>query len=323
MIKKGCRIWCMVMGIFLFSSPLKAQGKLKFHADGQFKIVQFTDMHISLKAGKSEVCYELIQEVIQTEKPDLVVFTGDQVTERQPQEAWKRLVEQMKKSGVAWTMVFGNHDHEQGLTRHEIFDIVAAAPNCLMEKGKVKGVGNFVLEIAGATSKKSTAVLYFMDSHANCEQSGIGGYQWIDFSQIEWFREQSREYQLPSLVFFHIPLPEYNDVFKGKVIGEKGEEICAPRLNSGLFTALKEAGHVMGVFAGHDHENDFIGVNYRIALGYGRASGGKNAYGNLSPGARIIILTEGKEEFTTYIRLQGGEIKDRCHFPDSFMPENN
>lgn len=315
-MKKEGGIWCLLVLLFLFSGPIEAQKKLKFNTEGRFKIVQLTDMHISLKKGQSEICYELIKEMIQAEKPDLVIFTGDQVTEYQPQEAWKRLVKQMKESGVAWTMVYGNHDHEQGLTRDEIFEMVSAAPNCLMEKGNVKGVGNYVLEIMESDSEKAAAVLYFMDSHANCEQSRIGGYQWIDFSQIAWFIEQSKKYQLPSLAFFHIPLPEYNAAFEKKVTGEKNESICAPKLNSGLFTALKEAGNVMGVFVGHDHENDFVGVHYGIALGYGRVSAGKNAYGKLSPGARIITLKEGEKKFETYIRLKGGEVKDQCRFPE-------
>lgn len=305
--------------LFLFSGWTEAQNKLKFNAEGHFKIVQITDMHISLQKGQSEVCYELIREAIETEKPDLIVFTGDQVTEYKPEKAWKRLVKQMEKSKVAWTMVFGNHDHEQGLTRDQIFGMVKKAPNCLMEKGNVKGVGNFILGIEGSTSDKEAATLYFMDSHANCEQWGIGGYQWIDFSQIAWFIEQSKQHRCPSLVFLHIPLPEYNEALKGKIIGGKGEDICSPRLNSGLYTALKESGRVFGVFAGHDHENDFVGEYYGIALGYGRVSAGKNAYGNLSPGMRVIVLTEGKREFETYIRLKGGDIVGTCKYPDSFV----
>ncbi len=309
-------IWCVLTLLFLPLGMIHAQKKLRFNADRQFKIVQITDMHINLKKGMSEVCYELIEEVIRTEKPDLVVFTGDQITEYQPQAAWARLIEQMRKSKVAWTMVFGNHDHEQGMTRDEIFEMVVEAPNCLMQKGEVKGVGNYLLGIQGADSEKDAAILYFMDSHANCEQPKVGGYQWIDFSQIDWFIKQSRQNRLPSLVFFHIPLPEYNEVWRGKFLGEKREEICSPRLNSGLFTALKESGQVIGVFAGHDHENDFIGIYQGIALGYGRVSAGKNAYGSLSPGVRVIVLKEGKNEFDTYIRLKGGEIKDRCSYPD-------
>lgn len=42
-----------------------------------------------------------------------------------------------------------------------------------------------------------------------------------------------------------------------------------------MFANMLECGDVMGVFAGHDHVNDYIATLYNIALGYGRASGGK------------------------------------------------
>ena len=40
----------------------------------------------------------------------------------------------------------------------------------------------------------------------------------------------------------------------------KGEEVVLSKINSGLFTAMLEAGDVMGVFAGHDHDNDYVGA---------------------------------------------------------------
>lgn len=310
-------LFCIVF-LFAHQSGVNAQKKIKFRTDGHFKIVQITDTHINLKSGKSEVSYELIDEVIQAEKPDLIVFTGDQVTEWNPQTAWKRLIKQMQASRIPWTMVFGNHDHEQGMTHDEIFNLVAACPNCLIEKGYVKGTGNFVLELDGAHTPEPAMILYFMDTHSNVELQGIGGYQWLDFSQISWYQEQSRKYQLPALAFLHIPLPEYNEVLNKTIFGTKNESVCSPHLNTGMFAAMKERGDVMGIFAGHDHENDYIGVLYDIALGYGRFSGGKCAYGNLSPGVRVINLTEGKREFDTYIRLKGGEILYPCKYPDSF-----
>ena len=36
----------------------------------------------------------------------------------------------------------------------------------------------------------------------------------------------------------------------------------------------------MGVFVGHDHDNDFIGIDKGIALGYGRVTGA-DAYGEM------------------------------------------
>ncbi len=58
-------------------------------------------------------------------------------------------------------------------------------------------------------------------------------------------------------MFFHIPLCEYDDVWNtGQCTGSKNEPVCCPIFNSGLFTALKSTGDVMGVFVGHDHTND-------------------------------------------------------------------
>lgn len=304
----GLMKYYILLCLFFSGSVFSGYGQkssLKFRKDERFKIVQMTDLHISLKSGKSEICFNLIREAIESEKPDLLVFTGDVVTEHDPQEAWTRLTRQLDSSGVAWTIVFGNHEHEQEMTHEEIFRIVSDSPRCLMERGKVKGLGNYVLKIAGSASTEPAAVLYFLDSHGNCEESGVGGYQWIDFSQIAWFRDQDRKHHLPALAFFHIPLPEYNEVLKGKITGEQGEEVCAPKLNSGLFTAMKEGGNITGVFVGHDHENDYVGTLYGITLAYGRFSGGKNTYGKLSPGFRVIELTEGKREIVTYVEAEG------------------
>lgn len=61
----------------------------------------------------------------------------------------------------------------------------------------------------------------------------------------------------------------------------------------------------MGVFAGHDHDNDYLGINKGIVLGYGRVTGA-DAYGELTRGARIIELYEGKFRFDTWITTPSG-----------------
>lgn len=64
-----------------------------------------------------------------------------------------------------------------------------------------------------------------------------------------------------------------------------------------------------GVFAGHDHLNDYWGYLHGISLCYGRTTG-FNAYGRegLARGARVIELREGDEEFATWLRLEGGVL---------------
>jgi hypothetical protein len=73
-----------------------------------------------------------------------------------------------------------------------------------------------------------------------------------------------------------------------------------------MFHAMIESGDVMGVFVGHDHDNDYIGQEYGIALAYGRVSG-YDAYGDLERGARIIELQEGKRQFDTWIATPSGK----------------
>jgi hypothetical protein len=86
-----------------------------------------------------------------------------------------------------------------------------------------------------------------------------------------------------------------------------------------MFAAMHEMGDVMGVFVGHDHVNDFIGDLHGIRLAYGRATG-YNTYGRqgMARGARVIRLVEGEQDFTTWLRLEGGEkvTQQPAHAPE-------
>ena len=125
---------------------------------------------------------------------------------------------------------------------------------------------------------------------------------------------------MPALAFLHIPLPEFHEATLGTsifVVGTHKEKVCAPEINSGLAAAMLEAGDVMGIFAGHDHVNDYV-ANWRgILLGYGRFTGGNTVYNNIPKGngARIIELTEGSRSIKTWIRIKGGKILNEVDYP--------
>ena len=128
---------------------------------------------------------------------------------------------------------------------------------------------------------------------------------------------------LPALAFFHIPLPEYNQAAadeNAQLYGIRREKACAPPLNSGLFTAFKEKGDVMGTFVGHDHDNDYAVCWYGVLLAYGRFTGGPTEYNHLPNGARVIELSEGSRSFTTWIRTKAG-VEQPTVYPDSFVKE--
>mgnify|MGYP002890869806 FL=1 len=74
----------------------------------------------------------------------------------------------------------------------------------------------------------------------------------------------------------------------------------------GFFASLVEMKDVMATFAGHDHDNDYIGMLYNVGLAFGRVSGW-DAYGDFERGGRIIELREGKFEFDSWIRTPSGK----------------
>ena len=100
--------------------------------------------------------------------------------------------------------------------------------------------------------------------------------------------------------------------------GVKNEEICSPEINSGMFTAMLECGDVMGIFVGHDHTNDYIGLCNNIALAYGRVTKKMKDPADPLAGGRVIVLKEGRREFDTWIREAGGKKVLACTYPNSF-----
>lgn len=289
------------------------RNRLSFRPDGTFTMVQFTDMHIKdgFEADKDIQTLGLMQQIIRDQKPDLIVLTGDVISSYDVEDqegTFRRAIAGIVQSGIPFAVIYGNHDSEKGITRQQLNGILEEFDNNLSSGGPedIHGVGNYVLTVAGSTGEEDAAVLYFFDSGDSAPKA-IGGYEWIHPDQVGWYCNESQTLEqkngrtLPALAFFHIPIPEYEQVWQmGKLQGNKGEEVCCPKLNSGLFTAMLEMGDVMGTFAGHDHDNDYVGEMYGMRLCYGRITG-YNTYGELERGARVITLMEGKREFNTWI----------------------
>jgi hypothetical protein len=301
--------------------------RLRFRRDGTFLIVQLSDVHWHDGEPDDLRSRALIERVLDVERPDLVALTGDIVggyASRDPAEALRQSVKPIVKRRVPWAMVFGNHDDEGALARLDLLAVQQEQPLCLTQRGPatLTGVGNYVLRLSASRSDDLAAALFFLDSGGYAEP-GFGHYAWIAHDQIAWHLQQAHalahEYadaphaplatRLPMLAFFHIPLPEYNDVWQRHPCrGHRGEPVCCPALNSGLFAALVETG-VLGSFVGHDHLNDFEGALLGVRLCYGRASG-YATYGrdDFARGARVIRLREGEPAFETWMRLADGTV---------------
>ncbi|WEK53503.1 MAG: metallophosphoesterase family protein [Candidatus Cohnella colombiensis] len=301
--------------------------KLRFRNEGTFKIAQFTDLHWCNGKAEDKKTRSLMEQVIIAENPDLIVFTGDIIESlrcKDPLQAFEDAVSVAVESGIPWAAIFGNHDSEGNVSRQQLMNLQLSLSGSVAESGPsyIGGVGNYVIRLFGANSDDSAAaVLYFFDSGSYSTVPSIKGYDWVKHRQVEWFSEQANSLKLKhqgipmqSLAFLHIPLPEYREVWERQICyGHRYEKVSCPQLNSGLFTAMVEAGGVQGVFCGHDHNNDYIGSISGIKLCYGRSTG-YNTYGRwlFQRGARIIELHAGAD-FTTWLRLANGKKVTTAH----------
>ncbi len=292
---------------------------LHFREDGTFTVVQFTDIHWRNGDKFDQRSAALMGEILDAEQPDLVLLDGDTIHGADcvdPAQSWRDAVAPILARDLAWAAVFGNHDDEGALNRAELMALQQTLPRCLSTPGpaELSGVGNYVLPVLATHSDEIAAHLYCMDSHAYATNE-VGGYGWFKRDQIAWVLATAKRLRaergkvLPALAFFHIPLSEFNEMWDLRTCyGVKGEAVCCPLINTGMFAALYEAGDVMGVFVGHDHLNDFIGEFYGMKLAFGRASG-YGGYGNddFKRGARVIRLRAGAYRFKSWLRLAGGE----------------
>ncbi|CAM4422285.1 3',5'-cyclic AMP phosphodiesterase CpdA [Paenibacillus endophyticus] len=307
--------------------------ELRFREDGTFTIVQFTDIHWQ-DGGELDLQSKAAMElVLDAEQPDFVMFTGDVIyTGKQsdgscscddPRQALRDAVAAVEQRCVPWGIVFGNHDTENDITREELMDEVLKHAHAFAEPGPldIHGTGNYVLPVLGADHDQAAALLYCLDSGAYSSLPRVPGYDWIQHDQVQWYLEMSRKWKarmqdgvLPSIAFFHIPLPEYKEAWDKEICyGNKYEEVCAAQTQAGFFSALLVQGDVTATFCGHDHTNDYWGEIYGIRLYYGRATG-YNTYGKegFPRGARVIRLTENERNVDSWLRLSDGtSVRDQ------------
>ena len=293
---------------------------LRFNDNGKFKILQFTDTHWLDGSGDDIKTAKLMSELIEFEQPDMVIITGDVISGKEADSAkgQRGILSALASNKVPWAIVFGNHDDEGSCSRDQLWDIAVSTPYscCPAKVADISGVSNYVLEVKASDSDAVGYALFMIDSNGYSPVKEIEGYGWIMPDQVEWFRANCDKYidrtgggGLPSLAFYHIPLPEYKTVVEKKQYkGQFNEDVCSPDLNSGFFAAVLEKGNVKGMFVGHDHVNDYVGELAGVKLCYGRKTGFRSySQDGFAKGGRVIELTECKDEFDTWVVVEGCE----------------
>ncbi|PHH85462.1 hypothetical protein CDD83_380 [Cordyceps sp. RAO-2017] len=244
--------------------------------NGRFKIMQIADLHLSngvgecreptpdgYAGGKCEAdprTLDFVGRILDEEKPDFVVLSGDQVNGRTAPDAPTAIFKyalMLSKRKIPHVGIFGNHDDEKTMSRARQMALMETLPYSLSAAGpaEVDGVGNYYVEIlARGGSDHSALTIYLLDTHSySPDERKYPGYDWVKPSQIEWFKrtaaglkKKHSEYthRHMDMAFIHIPLTEYAD-WQLPRVGQWLEGVTAPMFNSGFRDALVEEGVVM------------------------------------------------------------------------------
>jgi len=334
-VKKLVSVFLAVAVCLTATAGKKGKPVLRFSGNGEFKILQFTDTHLIPSNATTPLVWENIRNAVTAEKPDLIMLTGDQVYAKPALENYRILLDTLDKFGIPYGLVFGNHDKEFDQPNAALLKEAMSRRLCVIsDTPGLHGEGNCLLEVKSHSADTTASVIWCFDtgSESPFSKKEVSGYDYdyVHSDQVEWYGKASAaitaehgKKPLPSVAFMHIPLPEYSYAFREslnfKSIGTHREQVCCPRLNSGLFCKMLECGDVMAVFCGHDHDNDCSVGYYGIMLAYGRYSGAGTVYNNLGlNGSRVILLHEGERRLDSYIRLRDGSTKDLTHFPEYY-----
>ena len=270
--------------------------------DSDFKVLMFSDTHFNENDEANSTGASYIVENVTREKPDLVIFGGDNVSSALSTKRTEEFCQLMENLGVYWVSVLGNHDGEGILrySRKEIIELYSSYEHCLVKTGvdDIDGYGNFTVNVLNSDDTIKE-VFFLMDSgdYMSKEYKKIYGvdkdefrYDGVKESQVQWYKDkhdalEDQYGEFKSITVIHIPPYQTTEAAEMEYeYGEKREGTCPAGFDSGLFDALKEKGTCQAVYFGHDHVNDF-GVMYDdILLSYIQSSG-YGSYNMLSRGA--------------------------------------
>lgn len=342
-------------------------GRLQFHYSGKFRVLQIADIQDGPKVSKDTIT--LIEASLDATRPDLVIFSGNQIAgydpafadsfrkrrwceEAIPESALNHTRELVRKAigqftsplasrGIPWAVTYGNHDFQCGLSNAELDGIYREFPGCInppsdalakqtvymchKDGSPAATNGEETDAPISASTIPGTFALPVMDVDCTRNVLGLvlvnsgdyahgGGFGTPSPETLAFLKALPEHIGAKSMVFQHMPLPEYYQVLKPVAAnaafamqgyrkhadtyyvldedrtqagGYLGEGISCPD-ESDEFEALREG--YFGVVAGHDHRNGFVGEHEGLLL-IATPTCGFNTYGP-APAKRATRLIE-------------------------------
>lgn len=213
----------LVFSVMMPAFAAKKSDVLRFDENGEFKILHLCDCQDNYPLEEKMVTY--INYVLEKYEPDLVVLGGDNSIgpkETKEQEV-AQLAEIFVENKTYFTLVFGNHDHEQGVDKETLLRYFQkyGGKYCLAYDAvpELHGTATHNLPVYSSDGESVKFNVWLFDSgnyvyEDNDPTKARLGYDCVNADQVEWYKEVSEKLEkqegekVPSMAFQHIVVGE-------------------------------------------------------------------------------------------------------------------
>jgi predicted MPP superfamily phosphohydrolase len=235
-----------------------------------------------------------VKRLVEQERPDLVIFAGDNVVGYNQSKAWLILQELFQPlQNVSFAVILGNHDLEgDNISAQVMYNDIAS-------RYKEAVLGNGLLQVVDQTNRLLYQ-LFLFDYPYNGSKTASGYRRWTK-QQIKWYANKRQS--VASLIFAHLPLDVYKEIDPRTMVGDKFEPIYSASGETRLWNTMQDD-RVIAYSCGHDHVNDFCGTvsGSETMLCYSGGAG-YTTYGKTGWPRRARIFELNQTHVTTYKRL--------------------
>lgn len=289
-----------------------------------FKILVLSDIQLETDPRKDFRTIKFLLDIVNETKPDFITTTGDNASWYIADLETKRLIKKMESFGIPWSVTLGNHDSEGRADRNYTGNLYENAKNSLFRNGpsNIHGVGNYSINVKDSDGNIVYELIMLDSNEKRVYDTDTlkrtNGYvdDFIYRDQIEWYewvvqgasKARYGEYDpqkgkvVPSMLFFHIPIPEFRDVeaavAKGdpsatQIFGENRSGTYIVPVNTGLFDSVKKLNSTTDIFCGHDHQKSLSALYEGVRLTYGLKAGYSAHYDLDMVGGTVITIKDG------------------------------
>ncbi len=272
----------------------------------EIRILQVTDLHLGKNGFWKQdlTSFKRIKRLVEMHDPHLIAVTGDLFTGGKPFGSLLAAfaVQFFDSLERPWLYVFGNHDPEGGFGRDKIYEVFQESAWGILGfhpiKGDLKKKYDYAVQVKTSPAATTQWIFYGFDSGSH------KGFKSIKADQLRWYKNISDKInpdkKARAISIFHIPLKQYQDLWKNKSIpkfGESKEKVYFEEDDGSVYDFFVQMDEIEATFCGHDHYNNYWGKYHGgIILAYGYISGEATNWA-WPTGGKLISLP-----------LNGGEI---------------